>query len=392
MADGSPTTGNNVRFVFPPRANRTSKSPPGILSVVANARRGRDQRLISRCAVEFDRPSGRVEAETEDISARGCFIRTEALLPPGEETRIVLTLPDGTRLKFRGRVAHMLSPSTARALGRTAGMGIEIIDGDAASRLKLRAHVDSIKGEITSPGLTSATQIIVIEPSAPLRARMVRGLEAAGFMVTAVSAATEALEACAVWRPDAIIAAAEMDGMTGIDLAYAMSEHSLLSDVPLLLTGDQGDLIRLEAFRAGVRDFIPRPFLDEELVIRVHRVAAPPAPTVNPGLRGSIGDIGLGTLLSLFEFERKSGILLLLRQGEVGRIFVADGRIMKVEGTSGNGAAKERIMRLLDWRDGAFEFSPCAIGGRDEVNLSVTQLLLEHARTRDEETGPHPRS
>ena len=331
-------------------------------------------------------------AETEDISARGCFIRTEALLPPGEETRLVITLPDGNRLAFRGRVAHMLSPTAARALGRTPGMGIEILDGDAASRLKLRAHVDSVKGEITSPGLAGATQVIVIEPSAPLRARMVRGLEAAGFQVTAVSAATEALEACAVWRPDAIIAAAEMDGMTGIDLAYAMSEHSLLSDVPLLLTGDQGDLIRLEAFRAGVRDFIPRPFLDEELVIRVHRVAAPPAPTVNPGLRGSIGDIGLGTLLSLFEFERKSGILLLLRQGEVGRIFVADGRIMKVEGTTGNGAARERMMRLLDWRDGAFEFSPCAIGGRDEVNLSVTQLLLEHARTRDEETGPHPRS
>ena len=77
-----------------------------------------------------------------------------------------------------------------------------------------------------------------------------------------------------------------------------------------MLTGDEGDLARLEAFRAGVRDYIPRPFLDEELVIRVHRVAAPPTPTANPGLRGNLVDIGLGTLLSLFEFERKSGILL----------------------------------------------------------------------------------
>ena len=324
-------------------------------------------------------------AETEDVSARGCFIRTEALLPPGEETRLAITLPDGTRLAFRGRVAHMLSPSAARTLGRTAGMGIEIIDGDAASRLKLRAHVDSIKGEITSPGITSATQVIVIEPSTPLRARMVRGLETAGFMVTAVGAATEALEACAVWRPDAIIAAADMEGMTGIDLAYAMSEHAMLSDVPLVLTGDQGDLIRLEAFRAGIRDYIPQPFLDEELVIRVHRVASPQAPTVNPGLRGSIGDIGVGTLLSLFEFERKSGILLLLRQGEIGRVCIADGRLVKVEGS--NGTPKARLMRFLDWHDGAFEFSPCAIGGRDEVNLSVTQLLLEHARTHDEASG-----
>ena len=392
MADDLLTRWNDVWFVAAPRANRTSKWPPGILSVVANARRGRDQRLVSRCRVEFDRPSGRVEAETEDVSARGCFIRTEALLPAGEETRFVITLPDGNRLAFRGRVAHMLTPSAARALGRVAGMGMEIIDGDAASRLKLRAHVDAMKGEITSPGLASATQLIVIEPSAPLRARMQRGLEAAGFMVTVVSAATEALETCSVWRPDAIISASDMEGMTGIDLAYAMSEHSLLSDVPLVLTGDQGDLVRLEAFRAGVRDYIPLPFLDEELVIRVHRVAAPSQPTVSQGLRGSIGDIGLATLLSLFEFERKSGILLLLRQGELGRIFVADGRIIKDEGSKGNGVAKERIMRMLDWHDGSFEFSPCAIGGRDEVNLSVTQLLLEHARAHDEETAPRPRS
>jgi len=333
-----------------------------------------------------------VEAETEDVSARGCFIRTEALLPPGEETKFVITLPDGTRLTFKGRVAHMLSPSAARALGRVAGVGIEIIDGDAASRLKLRAHVDSVKGEITSPGLTSSTQVIVIEPTAPLRERMQRALEAAGFMVTTAHGATEALEACSVWRPDAIVSAADMEGMTGIDLAHAMSEHAMLSDVPLVLTGSQGDLIRLEAFRAGVRDYIPQPFLDEELVIRVHRIATPSQPTVSQGLRGSISDIGLATLLSLFEFERKSGILLLLRQGELGRIFVADGRILKVEGSKGNGVAKERIMRLLDWHDGSFEFSPCAIGGRDEVNLSVTQLLLEHARTRDEETGPYPRS
>jgi len=41
-------------------------------------------------------------------------------------------------------------------------------------------------------------------------------------------------------------------------------------------------------------------------------------------------------------------------------------------------------MQLLDWHVGQFEFSPCAIGGRDELQLSITQLLLEHARVRDE--------
>jgi CheY-like chemotaxis protein len=189
---------------------------------------------------------------------------------------------------------------------------------------------------------------------------------------------------CSAWRPDAIISAAAMDAMTGIDLAYAMSEHVTLSDVPIVLTGDEGDLGRLDAFRAGVRDYVPKPFLDEELVIRVHRVVAPVVPIANPGLRGNLVDIGLGTLLSLFEFERKSGILLLLRNGEIARVFVSDGRILKVEGSAGNGVPKHRLMQLLDWEEGQFEFSPCAIGGRDELNTTVTQLLLEHARVQDE--------
>jgi len=283
----------------------------------------------------------------------------------------------------------MLTPASARALGRHPGMGFELTGGDASTRLKLRAHVDSIRSEITNPGLSTTTQVIVIEPASQMRARMARALEAAGFKVTPCTTATEALDACMVWRPDAIVAAQNMGGMTGSDLAYAMAEHSTLSDVPLVLTGDDGDLGRLESYRAGIRDYIPRPFLDEELVIRVHRVAAP-APAANPGLRGSLVDIGLGTLLSLFEFERKSGILLLLRHGEIARVFVADGKVLKVEGSAGNGVPRDRIMRLLDWRDGQFEFTPASIGGRDEIGATVTQLLLEHARTKDEENTPVP--
>jgi len=343
--------------------------------------------LISRCPVEFDRPSGAVEAETEDLSPHGLFIRTDALLPVGEETEIRLTLPDGNVLQLQARVAHMLTPHTARALGRHPGMGFSLIGGDTAAQLALRAHVDNARGEATNPGVSLTTQALIVEPSNPLRARMQRGLEGAGFKIIAVTNVPEALDACTQWRPDVIICAAKFaNGMTGIDLAYALAEHSQLADVPLVLTGDEGDLARLEAFRAGIRDYIPQPFLDEEMLIRVHRVVSPPAPVTNPGLQGNIADIGLATLLSLFEFERKSGILSLVRDGENVRLFVAEGRVLTVESNLGNnGAPKQRLMELLDWPGGQFEFSPCAIGGRDEVNTSITQVLLEHARSQDEQ-------
>lgn len=333
--------------------------------------------------MEFDRPSGRVVAETEDLSARGLFIRTDSLLPVGEQTEIAVELPDGRRLTLFGRVAHMLTPSAARALGRHPGMGFELTGPETGARLQLRAHIDSLKTEITNPGVSAPSQVIVVEPNPPLRTRMARCLETAGFKVTAVGAPTEALAASARWRPDAIIAASEMDAMSGIELAFAMAEHATLSDVPLVLVGDDGDQQRLEAFRAGVRDFVPRPFLDEELVIRVHRIAAPPAPGAS-GLRGSLVDISLGTLLSLFEFERKSGSLVLLRGTDTARVVVAEGRIIEVDASSGTGTPRDRVMRLLDWRDGQFEFSPAAVGGRDELGISISALLLEHARLSDE--------
>ena len=353
---------------------------------MAKPPRGREQRLVSRCRVEFERPSGSVEAETEDLSAHGMFIRTDSLLPVGEETQLRLTLPDGTELGLRARVAHMLTPHAARALGRHPGMGFSLIGGDSGAQLKLRAHIDSVRAEATNPGVSTTTQALIVEPSNPLRARMERCLQGAGFKIIAVASVPEALEACTQWRPDVVVSASTFsNGMAGIDLAYALAENASLADVPVVLTGQEGDLARLEAFRAGIRDYIPQPFLDEEMLIRVHRVVSPPPPVANPGLRGNIVDIGLGTLLSLFEFERKSGILELVRDSESVRLFVSEGRILTIEGNTPNGAPKDRLMQLLDWQVGQFEFSPCAIGGRDELKATITQVLLEHARTQDEQ-------
>lgn len=312
------------------------------------------------------------------------FVRTEELLPIGEETALRMTLPDGSVLALRGRVAHMLTPSSARAVGRHPGMGFELLDSDTASHAKLDKYIASIRGDDASTKLSTTTQAIIVEPSAPLRFRMERCLESAGFKLTLCVSATEALERCKVRQPDVIVCAAKMDGVGGIDLAYAMADHGTLSAVPLVLTGDDSDLGRLEAFRAGIRDYIPKPFVDEELVIRVHRVVAPVAPRSNPGLRGNLADVGLGTLLSLFEFERKSGVLLLLRDGDIARLFISEGKVLKVEANNGTGPPKQRMLQLLDWTTGSFEFSPSAVGGRDELQATVAQILLEHAHRSDE--------
>ena len=80
---------------------------------MVSARRDREARLVSRCRVEFDRPAGIVVTETEDLSPRGLFIRTEDLPPVGEETEVRVDLPDGAVLRLRGRVARIRDEAAA---------------------------------------------------------------------------------------------------------------------------------------------------------------------------------------------------------------------------------------------------------------------------------------
>jgi len=124
--------------------------------VVGHARRGRDQRLVSRCRVELDHATGSGEGETEDISPSGLYVRTETLLAVGDETDLRVTLPDGSIVALYARVAHCLAPSAARALGRHTGMGLELIGPDTPARAKLCAHIDALRSELGGRGLAVA--------------------------------------------------------------------------------------------------------------------------------------------------------------------------------------------------------------------------------------------
>jgi len=358
------------------------------LSWGVRSRLTREPRVIARCVVEFERLDQRVRAESEDLSRRGIFVRTDELLPVGAVTEVDITLPDTITFKVFARVAHLLSPSAARALGRHVGMGFEFLDTDGGGLDALSAYLDDLIEDLTPPPTTlpSAMLAYVAEPSPPLRDRIAVALQGAGFTVETFDDGNAAYLAATGRAPDVLIAATSMAGMDGLTLVRTLTVHPRLSNVPVVLTTDDpSDLTRLEAFRLGVRDYISKPFLEEELVIRVHRVAVsvPRGSAESAMLRGNLAEISIATLLSLLEFERKSGILVVLGTHQAARLFVAAGRVVKVE-APGDGSARDRLMRVLDWTSGQFDFSGCEVVGNDELGLATTTILLEHARISDE--------
>jgi DNA-binding response OmpR family regulator len=361
---------------------------------VSRIRQLREPRLITRCRVEFERLDHRIVAESEDLSRRGVFVRSEELLPVGAVTDLVITLPADIELRVAAKVVHLLSPSAARALGRHVGMGFEFLDSEADGESDGKAALvhyleDLIEG--ASPGqapLPEVMRVVVAEPSAPLRERIAAALEQAGFAVDRHGDGAEAYASCVRHPPDVVVVAAHIAGMDGFAMLKAMAGHPRLFEVPVVFTSDDpSDMTRLQAYRLGVRDYISKPFIEEELVIRLHRlVTTVPRSGAGPAmLRGSLSEISLATLLSLLEFERKSGILLVQHEAHAGRLFVAQGRVVKVEAGADHEPPRQRLMQVLDWTSGVFEFTSCEVMGTDEIGLSTSALLLEHARIRDEE-------
>jgi hypothetical protein len=109
-------------------------------------------------------------------------------------------------------------------------------------------------------------------------------------------------------------------------------------------------------------------------------------PLVRPSLAGDLAHIGIATLLTLMEMERKTGVLSFREPGGASaRIFVREGRIVhaRLDGAPGPVDA-ECVYYLLTWSAGVFELVVCNIKGADRVRVATVNLLLEGARRLDE--------
>jgi hypothetical protein len=102
-------------------------------------------------------------------------------------------------------------------------------------------------------------------------------------------------------------------------------------------------------------------------------------------LRGDLNKVGLPTLLTIVEMERRSGIFVLQRGRQLGRLHVREGRVVRasIEG-SRRGSGEQAIYQMLTWAEGQFELWTAEVEGRDEIGQCTAYLLMEGMRRIDE--------
>jgi hypothetical protein len=101
-------------------------------------------------------------------------------------------------------------------------------------------------------------------------------------------------------------------------------------------------------------------------------------------MSGSIEEVPLPDLLQLFGTSKKSGVLVVRTDRQVGRIYLKKGNIAYacIDDLDEMGATKA-LYRMLTWPQGMFDLEPAADPPED-MNVGVQELLIEGMRQLDE--------
>jgi CheY-like chemotaxis protein len=112
--------------------------------------------------------------------------------------------------------------------------------------------------------------IFVADDNPDMRDYVERLLRAAGFRVSVFEDGEQVLQACGKQVPDPILSDVMMPKLDGFALASALRRHQKLREIPiLLLSARASDEAKVEGLRAGVDDYLTKPFSARELIARV---------------------------------------------------------------------------------------------------------------------------
>jgi DNA-binding response OmpR family regulator len=349
--------------------------------------RRRLNRIAINLPVEVIAKGTTMRTVTQDLSPQGAFIRLSPPLPAGMAIKVAIAAA-GQRIVLAGRVVHALTEVEARTLGRFPGIGIEFLEPAHPGEEMFSDEVQRVIERFAKRQPPADLRIVVADSQTRLLERLSTALGIAGFTVATATNGMEAIGACLSRTPDVVLVERFMPVVDGLHVLQEMGRHPQLAGVPvMMMASDATDLVRLQAFQLGAMDFIPKPFTVLEVILRARRWARQrqrdPAQVV---LRGTLSELGLPSLLTMFEQDRKSGHLSIMHDHFVATIDFVDGRIIRARSSELDAGSHPVLMSLLDWKEGYFELTHAETPtqAEPEIQGSVTHLLLEHARLRDE--------
>lgn len=123
-------------------------------------------------------------------------------------------------------------------------------------------------------------KIVVVDDEAGIREAVTKVLSREGYAVLEASDGTAAVSLALRERPALIILDVLMEPMSGWETCRIMRQVKEIANIPvLILTGKHDVRDKITAMQVGATDFLPKPFRNEDLKLRVERLMGTTAAT-----------------------------------------------------------------------------------------------------------------
>ena len=124
--------------------------------------------------------------------------------------------------------------------------------------------------------MTSETLVHVIDDDEAMRESLRFLLESAGFAARTYETATLFLDTATSLVGGCIVTDVRMPGMSGLDLVRQLKSRDI--SLPIVMITGHGDVpLAVESMKAGVADFLEKPFDDEALLRAIRSATARPS-------------------------------------------------------------------------------------------------------------------
>ena len=153
----------------------------------------------------------------------------------------------------------------------TAGAGIY---AGASAVVKVPCSEQALSGALNAMHeccLMQKSRILCVDDDAQLTSFLEAVLTGAGYSVRSLHEPVSILEAMKEYQPDLILMDVLMPGLSGYDVCRMLKAQEAWKHVPVIfLTAKADTRSRSSAFQAGGADFLPKPIVVDELLVRVH--------------------------------------------------------------------------------------------------------------------------
>ncbi len=118
--------------------------------------------------------------------------------------------------------------------------------------------------------MTPPLYLLVVDDTPGSREYLAKALERAGYEVEVAESGEHVLELLPGPEPGLVILDINMPGIDGFETCLRLKATERWKDAPVIfLTGSDDPAERLRSFEVGGVDFVPKPYLREELLARV---------------------------------------------------------------------------------------------------------------------------